>query len=83
MSKRKHNKRWTDDMPEEKISLVEFGVMKGQMAEVHEIITSGKGCACGISNKINIRWVWSAVCLLAFGCGSGFSYLFHLIQTGK
>ncbi len=62
-------------MSEEKISLIEFGEMKRQMSDVHEIITAGKGCSFGQANRLTMKWVWAAVVSLASLCGAGFVWL--------
>jgi len=70
-------------MAEIKVDPQEFGELKGQMNEVHHMLTeiTNGGCKIGVANKINIRWVWSALCLLSFGCGYGFIFLFQSVNA--
>ena len=62
---------------------IELGTIQSQVNDMHEIFMSGKGCHCGIANRLNIRWVWSAVCGLAFACGYAFTFLFQSVESLK
>jgi hypothetical protein len=53
----------------------EFGEVKQMVKEMHAVIIHER-CPLGIKNKINMRWMWSAVCGLAMAFGAGFVFLF-------
>ena len=46
----------------------EFGEVKQMITEMHYVMMNER-CPLGIKNRLNLRWVWSAVCALAAAVG--------------
>jgi len=60
----------------------EFGRMQQKIDDIHDMVTElhTGGSHLAIANKINIRWVWSAVCGLGAAFGLGFKFLLQRIN---
>ena len=61
-----------------------FGRLEGKVDAMHEMLVRihDGGSNVALANRINIRWVWSAVCGLAVVFWSGFGFLYHRIVNG-
>jgi hypothetical protein len=66
-------------MNEKNIDLQEYGGIKAIVIETREIVKDlqVRGSRVAWENRINLRWVWAAVCGLATLFGAGFLFLFN------
>ena len=72
------NKRWTDT--ESEFTDASLGKMAGQLEDIHEAWLNGHGCPCGITNRTNIKWMWTVMCFYGVSCLAGFKFLYGAIE---
>lgn len=62
----------------------EFGRMQQKIDDIYVMVTDihTGGSHVALANRINLRWVWSAVCGLAAAFGAGFAFLYHRSANG-
>ena len=76
-NKKQPNKRWTD---ESEFTDKELGIMYGWLGDIHDAWTAGKGCPCGVTNRNNIKWMWTVMCFYGVSCLAGFKFLYGAID---